>query len=158
MEKANRNFDTLSNSSHDIVKSVKFKEPDVYNLSNSTAASPANKTSSLKNQEMKLLEVLDKAMVSTPGSIQEKNNSKTLPLDKKLNPKFKSAFNLGGSNTSVDKPPKPPAQNLTNAFGLRSKLSGLRSRTMDAYDSHKSHEPENSTYHYFKPTTPLHFR
>lgn len=62
---------------------------------------------------------------------------------------------MGSSNSGVDKPPKIPAisnggNNLTNAFGLRSKLSGLRSRTLDAYDSHRSHESETDKSNIFK--------
>lgn len=143
VSRVNKNYDAVSNSSHDVVKSVKFKEPDQYQTS--PPPSPS-KVSSMKNQELKLLEVLDKAMVSTPTSMSEKSET-TANDNKKLNPnlKFKPTLSHGGSTQSVDKPPKAPSGgNITNAFGLRSKLSGLRSKTMDIYDSHRSHEPNNN--------------
>ncbi len=147
ISKFNKNYDAVSNSSHDVVKSVKFKEPDQYQTSPQSSPSKVSNISNIKTQELKLLEVLDKAMVSTPNSMSEKNEPAA--SDKKLNPnsKFKSAISFGGngSTQSVDKPPKAPSgANLTNAFGLRSKLSGLRSKTMDIYDSHRSNETENT--------------
>ncbi len=134
-DRLNKNPDTISNSSRD-VKSVKFKEPDCYQT---TPDSPGKKTDNLKNQEQKLIQSLDKALGSTPANLAEDKGKQ----------KIKSPFGImGGSSTSVDKPPKGPAvgatstSNLTNAFGLRSKISGLRSRTLDAYDSvHKTREP-----------------
>jgi hypothetical protein len=188
-------YDTISTTSqHDIVKSVKFKEPIEKSDQREQSAvdsapsdlSPARKL--LKNQEFKLMQVLDKALVSTPASLTADKPSPptvvvTTPIDEdqnknikklnvkfgesdpkkqsssnKLSPKFKSAFNIGGntSTTSIDKPPKPPvlnsnAQQQANSnangglSGLRSKLSGLRSRTMDAYDSHRNNSNESQS-------------
>ena len=190
VELLKKNFDTMSTSSHDVVKSVKFREPmDKPEPQDTSSSTPNRKL--LKNQEFKLMQVLDKALVSTPASLAEPKPVATPPTPpptvvittpeaaesttgedrtKKIkfgendckktgtklspNQKFKSAFNIGGgSTTSVDKPPKPPtltnanqaaANNLGNAFGIRSKLSGFRSRTMDAYDSHKAPEADEA--------------
>ncbi len=140
-----KNPDTISNSSRD-VKSVKFKEPDCYQT---TPDSPGKKTETLKNQEQKLIQSLDKALGSTPVGLSTEDKAKQ---GGQVLQKIKSPFSMGSSSTSIDKPPKGPvagntsSSNLTNAFGLRSKISGLRSRTLDVYDSvHKTREPVEET-------------
>lgn len=206
IEYLKKNFDNVSQDKSDIVKTVKFKEPEKTkpdsppNEPNTTPTkkqapapppplSPQRQPSlqqqqqqslNINTKETKLMQVLDDAMLSSPSTSSNVSSNSHVntpnilvtsddagedklatlsPTSKKLNVKFggQTSFDekpkglLAVTNKLDKMPPKPPtsqtlATNISNAFGLRNKFTGLnKAKTIETTEQTQNFAEYNSS-------------